>query len=42
MKTAWTEVVGELVEADEDFARTWESLSAFRRDYAVWIELSQM
>ena len=35
-EAAWLEVVGELVDADEDFARVWQSLSTFRQDYTIW------
>jgi len=35
----WNEVVTELVESDEDFAKVWASLSKFRTDYKVWKEL---
>ena len=35
----WNEVVAELVESDEDFAKVWSSLSEFRTDYKVWKEL---
>ena len=39
LETAWQEVANEEVAADRDFKRVWESLSAFREDYAVWREL---
>jgi TRAP-type mannitol/chloroaromatic compound transport system substrate-binding protein len=34
----WEEVLAEEIEASEDFARAWESLSQFREDYATWAE----
>ncbi|MGH6660356.1 MAG: TRAP transporter substrate-binding protein, partial [Rhodospirillales bacterium] len=40
LKTAWTAVVKEESRADADFRRVWQSLSAFREDYAIWSELS--
>jgi TRAP-type mannitol/chloroaromatic compound transport system substrate-binding protein len=41
LKGAWTTVAKEETEADEDFKRVWESLRTFRRDYAIWRELSR-
>jgi TRAP-type mannitol/chloroaromatic compound transport system substrate-binding protein len=41
LETAWTEVVKEEAEADRNFKRVWQSLSAFREDYAIWRELNQ-
>lgn len=40
LKTAWTAVVKEESRADADFRRVWQSLSAFREEYAIWNELS--
>jgi TRAP-type mannitol/chloroaromatic compound transport system substrate-binding protein len=40
LKTAWTAVVKEESRTDADFRRVWQSLSAFREDYAIWSELS--
>jgi len=40
LKTAWKAVVKEESRADADFRRVWQSLSAFREDYAIWNELS--
>ncbi len=37
--TAWDEVVADEAAKDADFARAWESLSTFRKDYALWEEL---
>ena len=41
LETAWAEVAAEEVAADPDFARVWESLAAFRREHAIWRELSR-
>jgi TRAP-type mannitol/chloroaromatic compound transport system substrate-binding protein len=35
-EAAWQTVVAEQAAADPDFARVWESLSAFRETYSVW------
>lgn len=40
LEEAWTKVAAERSESDEDFRRVWDSLSAFRRDYAIWKELA--
>jgi len=40
LKTAWIAVAKEESRADADFRRVWQSLSAFREDYAIWSELS--
>lgn len=37
-RSAWDEVRSEEAAANPDFARTWESFSAFRHDYATWRE----
>lgn len=37
---AWFDVVRDETRNNNDFARTWASLEAFRRDYAIWDELS--
>ncbi len=42
LETAWGEVVQEQVAADADFARAWESLTAFRQNYAIWKELGYL
>jgi TRAP-type mannitol/chloroaromatic compound transport system substrate-binding protein len=39
---AWNEVVAERSAADPDFARTWESISAFRTKYAEWAALGYL
>jgi TRAP-type mannitol/chloroaromatic compound transport system substrate-binding protein len=36
LEKAWQEVVAEESAKDADFARVWESLSAFRADYQLW------
>jgi TRAP-type mannitol/chloroaromatic compound transport system substrate-binding protein len=40
LAAAWDSVVKEEIKADADFKKTWESLKAFRHDYAIWHELS--
>ena len=37
---AWDVVVKDEVRSDADFKKVWESLKAFRQDYAIWHELS--
>ncbi len=39
---AWRDVATEQAAADEDFARVWDSLKAFRQDYAIWNELGRL
>jgi TRAP-type mannitol/chloroaromatic compound transport system substrate-binding protein len=39
---AWDEVVSELAAEDANFKRTWESLQAFRAEYAIWKELGYL
>ena len=36
LRTAWDEVAAEQAAADEDFARVWASLQAFRSRYREW------
>jgi len=36
LEAAWLEVAAEMAAEDDDFARAWESLSKFRRDYKIW------
>ena len=38
-KKAWDEVVKEKSAEDEDFARVWNSLSAYREKYKIWKNL---
>ncbi len=38
LNAAWEEVVAEEAAADADFARSWESLSEFRKRYTRWSE----
>jgi len=40
LKAAWVEVARDEAKADRDFKRVWESLSAFRKEYSIWKELS--
>ena len=42
LEAAWLEVAEEQAAADEDFARVWASLSAFREDYKLWGELGYL
>ena len=39
LERAWRDVVDEKTLADADFRRVWNSLAAFRKDYAIWREL---
>ena len=41
-EAAWGEVVAEQVAADPDFAVGWESLKAFRAEYAPWKALGYL
>ncbi|MAF95382.1 MAG: hypothetical protein CMM60_06470 [Rhodospirillaceae bacterium] len=40
LNTAWAEVARDEAKADRDFKRVWDSLSAFRKEYSIWNELS--
>ena len=39
---AWSEVAAEAAAADADFRRPWDSLQAFRKDYALWRDLGYL
>lgn len=41
LETAWKEVAREKVQSDKTFATVWGSLQKFRRDYAIWHEISR-
>jgi len=41
LKTEWQQITRELVQQDPDFNTAWSSLHLFRRDYAIWHELSR-
>lgn len=41
LKTAWKEITNEETAADPEFARVWQSLSAFREDFDIWRDLSR-
>jgi len=41
-ESGWNEVVTELVESDEDFAKVWASLSTFRENYKEWKNLGYL
>jgi len=40
-KAQWKKTARELVQKDPDFNAAWSSLHRFRRDYAIWRELSR-
>lgn len=40
LETTWAEVAAERSASDEAFREVWNSLSDFRRDYAIWQELA--
>jgi len=40
LKLAWVQVAKEETKADRDFKRVWQSLNAFRENYAIWRELN--
>jgi len=40
LRVAWTQVRAEEAKASRDFKRTWDSLQAFREEYAIWREIS--
>ena len=40
-KVQWKKTARELVQKDPDFNTAWSSLHLFRRDYAIWRELSR-
>ena len=42
LEIAWLEVVDEEIARDEDFKRTWESLSTFRRNIETWKSLGYL
>jgi TRAP-type mannitol/chloroaromatic compound transport system substrate-binding protein len=42
MRAAWDEVVAEESASNPNFARVWESLSAFRANYATWREIGYL
>jgi TRAP-type mannitol/chloroaromatic compound transport system substrate-binding protein len=42
MHDAWEEVVSEQSAEDADFKRAWESLQAFRDEYAAWKDLGHL
>jgi TRAP-type mannitol/chloroaromatic compound transport system substrate-binding protein len=41
-EAGWQEVVAERSAENADFARVWQSLKAFREDYAVWLGLGYL
>lgn len=41
LESAWKEVAREQAQEDKNFATVWDSLKKFRRDYAIWHEISR-
>lgn len=41
LQSAWNVTQREFSQQDEDFAKAWLSLQKFRRDFAIWRELSR-
>jgi TRAP-type mannitol/chloroaromatic compound transport system substrate-binding protein len=42
LKEAWQTVAAREAEKDQNFARTWQSMEAFRADYAKWRDLGYL
>ena len=42
LRGAWGEVATELAVEDEHFKKSWDSLQAFRRNYAIWNDLGYL
>jgi len=42
LKEAWEEVAAQQAGTDSDFRAIWRSLKAFRTEYAIWSELSEL
>lgn len=42
LESAWSEVAAELSAEDPTFKKAWDSLQAFRADYAIWSELGYL
>ena len=42
LRGAWGEVADELATEDEHFRKSWDSLQAFRRNYAIWNDLGYL
>ncbi len=42
LREAWRVTEREQIEQDEEFARTWHSLSDFRRDFDIWSDLNNL
>jgi TRAP-type mannitol/chloroaromatic compound transport system substrate-binding protein len=42
LEKAWREVAAELAAEDANFKKAWDSLQAFRAEYAVWAELGYL
>jgi len=41
-EASWNKVVEERSAANPEFARVWEHLQAFRKDYATWANLGYL
>ncbi len=41
LQRSWAQIVEELASRDAEFRRVWASLSAFRKQYGVWDELTK-
>lgn len=42
MEKAWEEVAAELAGQNAEFKKTWDSLEAFRKEYAVWKDIGYL
>jgi TRAP-type mannitol/chloroaromatic compound transport system substrate-binding protein len=42
LANAWQQTAREQSEQDDEFARTWNSLQTFRRDFDIWFDLNQL
>ncbi len=41
LEASWNDTRRDLSQQDQDFAQAWKSLQQFRRDYAIWRDLSR-
>lgn len=41
LQDSWKEVAREQAQTSEEFSKVWNSLQKFRRDYAIWHEISR-
>jgi TRAP-type mannitol/chloroaromatic compound transport system substrate-binding protein len=42
LENSWRQVATEEAAKDREFKRVWQSLSNFRRNYAIWKELGSL